>query len=266
MDAIAVASERERPHRSTDSSRAPVVAVTDLAVTFVRRERSVAAVNGVSFDLAPGEVLTILGESGSGKSVTLRALMGLLPPHARIAGRVQIAGHDLYALDRAGRVRLRGPVIAMIFQEPMSALDPVFTIGDQIAETIVEHEGIEHSQAMRRAPLRAARDGEESRRRRAAGAKIIRTRCSGVACASAADDRVGSGLPAERGFSPTSRPPRSTSRCRYRFCCCCANCKRRLAWRWSSSRTMSASLPRSPTASPSCMPASSSRPARSATS
>jgi peptide/nickel transport system ATP-binding protein len=151
MDAVAVAPERESSHRSTDSGRTPVVAVTDLAVTFVRRERNVAAVNGVSFALAPGEVLTILGESGSGKSVTLRALMGLLPPHAQIAGRVQIAGHDLYALDRAERVRLRGPVIAMIFQEPMSALDPVFTIGDQIAETIVEHEGIAYGQAMQRA-------------------------------------------------------------------------------------------------------------------
>jgi peptide/nickel transport system ATP-binding protein len=128
-----------------------VVTVQDLAVTFVQRERSVAAVAGVSFELAAGEVLTILGESGSGKSVTLRALMGLLPPHAKVEGRVAIAGQDLYALNRSDRARLRGPVIAMIFQEPMSALDPVFTIGDQIAETIVEHEGVDHGTAMKRA-------------------------------------------------------------------------------------------------------------------
>ncbi len=133
------------------SAVASVVAVRDLSVTFVQRERRVAAVNGVSFDLAPGEILTILGESGSGKSVTLRALMGLLPPHAQAGGTVRIAGHDLLALDPVARAKLRGPVISMIFQEPMSALDPVFTIGEQIAETIVEHEGIDRRQAMKRA-------------------------------------------------------------------------------------------------------------------
>jgi peptide/nickel transport system ATP-binding protein len=148
MDAAIVT---ENLPRSPDAAATPVVAVSDLAVTFVQRERTVAAVNGVSFELAPGEVLTILGESGSGKSVTLRALMGLLPPHARVDGRVEIAGYDLYTLNRGDRARLRGPVIAMIFQEPMSALDPVFTIGDQIAETIIEHEGIDHRKALKRA-------------------------------------------------------------------------------------------------------------------
>src|ERR1700748_516215 len=92
---------------------APVVSVNDLSVTFVQRERRVAAVNGVSFDLAPGEILTILGESGSGKSVTLRALMGLLPTHAQAGGTVRIAGHDLLALDPVARAKLRGPVISM---------------------------------------------------------------------------------------------------------------------------------------------------------
>jgi peptide/nickel transport system ATP-binding protein len=137
--------------KAVGSTADPVVAVSDLAVKFVQRDRSVAAVNGVSFDLAHAEVLTILGESGSGKSVTLRALMGLLPSHASVTGRVRIAGHDLLALEPAARARLRGPVISMIFQEPMSALDPVFTIGDQIAETIIEHEGIHHRAALQRA-------------------------------------------------------------------------------------------------------------------
>jgi len=151
MDAGALASNEKNQDRTASAQGDPVVSVADLAVTFIQRERNLPAVRGVSFDLGPGEVLTILGESGSGKSVTLRALMGLLPGHARIGGQIRIAGHDLLALDAAGRARLRGPVIAMIFQEPMSALDPVFTIGDQIVETIVEHEGIDRGAALQRA-------------------------------------------------------------------------------------------------------------------
>jgi peptide/nickel transport system ATP-binding protein len=148
---ITLVRNDESLNATVGAAIAPVVSVNDLSVTFVQRERRVAAVNGVSFDLAPGEILTILGESGSGKSVTLRALMGLLPTHAQAGGTVRIAGHDLLALDPVARAKLRGPVISMIFQEPMSALDPVFTIGEQIAETIVEHEGIDHRQAMKRA-------------------------------------------------------------------------------------------------------------------
>jgi peptide/nickel transport system ATP-binding protein len=129
----------------------PVVAVDDLSVRFVRREGSLAAVNGVTFALAPGEVMTILGESGSGKSVTLKALMGLLPDYARIEGRVRIAGRDLAALSAAELAKMRGGTVSMIFQEPITALDPVYTIGHQIAETIVQHEGIERPAAVRRA-------------------------------------------------------------------------------------------------------------------
>ena len=88
-----------------------------------------------------GEVLCILGESGSGKSVTMRALMRLLPKNtARISGQVHIAGRDVVAMDDKAISDMRGPVVSMIFQEPMTAFDPVFTIGDQIAETIVRHE------------------------------------------------------------------------------------------------------------------------------
>ena len=109
------------------------------------------AVNGVSFSLASGEVLGILGESGSGKSVTLRALMRLLPDNCDIAGHVRLGGEELNGASAARLEQLRGRQIAMIFQEPMTALDPVFTIGAQIAEAIVRHEGLSRRDARRRA-------------------------------------------------------------------------------------------------------------------
>jgi peptide/nickel transport system ATP-binding protein len=130
----------------------PVVSVRDLAIRFVMRERTVHAVNGVSFDLASGEVLGILGESGSGKSVTLRALMGLLPRrYTRIDGRVLVAGRDVGALSDAELAELRGRQVAMIFQEPMTTLDPVFTIGEQIIEAVVRHDRLSRRSARRRA-------------------------------------------------------------------------------------------------------------------
>ena len=129
----------------------PVLRVDDLTVRFRRRNIDVAAVNGVSFALARGETLTILGESGSGKSVTLKALMGLLPGFAEIDGRVWLEGKDLLALPPSELSKLCGSAISMIFQEPMAALDPVYTIGAQIAETVVQHEGVGRRAAMRRA-------------------------------------------------------------------------------------------------------------------
>ena len=130
----------------------PVVSVRDLRVRFLTREGTVHAVNGVSFDLAPGEVLGILGESGSGKSVTLRALMGLLTDRrVRVEGELQVAGRDVGRLTEAERTALRGRTIAMIFQEPMLTLDPIYTIGEQIEETIIRHERVSHAAARKRA-------------------------------------------------------------------------------------------------------------------
>jgi len=130
----------------------PLVEVRDLNVSFVSREETVHAVNGVSFDLLPGEVLCIIGESGCGKSVTMRALMRLLPKkRTRIAGHMRVGEDDILTLDEAGLTRLRGSTVAMIFQEPMTALDPVYTIGEQIAETVVRHEHCTKSAAMARA-------------------------------------------------------------------------------------------------------------------
>ncbi|MBI4194427.1 MAG: ABC transporter ATP-binding protein [Betaproteobacteria bacterium] len=129
-----------------------LVTVENLTVKFVSHEATVHAVSGVSFTLARGEVLGILGESGSGKSVTLRALMRLLPPNkTRLSGRIDIAGRDVMALDPMALTRLRGSTVAMIFQEPMTALDPVFTIGEQIVEAIVQHDGVGRAEARRRA-------------------------------------------------------------------------------------------------------------------
>jgi len=130
----------------------PIVSVEDLRVRFVTSDATVHAVNGISFTLEAGRVLGILGESGSGKSVTLRALIGLLPPRrSQVEGRITVAGHRITSLSEAELREVRGTKIAMIFQEPMVALDPVFTIGEQIAETIVRHEGVSWADATRRA-------------------------------------------------------------------------------------------------------------------
>jgi peptide/nickel transport system ATP-binding protein len=129
----------------------PVLRVDDLTVRFVRRNVNVPAVNGVTFSLQPGETLTILGESGSGKSVSLKAMMGLLPDYAKIDGKIWLNGQDMLTLSNAELMKIRGGAVSMIFQEPMAALDPVYTIGEQIAETIVQHEGCNNATAMKRA-------------------------------------------------------------------------------------------------------------------
>ncbi|WP_247654240.1 MULTISPECIES: ABC transporter ATP-binding protein [Microvirga] len=133
-------------------NREPLVRARNLHVNFVTREATVAAVNGVDLDLAAGEVLCILGESGSGKSVTLRALMRLNPKGKTVMnGDLTVAGHDMMTIPDSKLSALRGKVVSMIFQEPMTALDPVFTIGRQIAETLIRHEGISRRDAERRA-------------------------------------------------------------------------------------------------------------------
>jgi peptide/nickel transport system ATP-binding protein len=130
----------------------PLVEVENLTVKFVSREATVQAVNGISFELAPGEVLCIIGESGSGKSVTMRALMRLLPKRRTVlSGHMRVRDHDILRLSEREITAMRGSTISMIFQEPMTALDPVYTIGDQIAETVVRHEGCSHNVGMERA-------------------------------------------------------------------------------------------------------------------
>jgi peptide/nickel transport system ATP-binding protein len=125
--------------------------VRDLTVRFVTREATVHAVNGVSFTVQPGEVLCILGESGSGKSVTLRALLRLLPRRTRIEGEVRIEGQNVLAMPPRALRDLRGGSVAMIFQEPMTALDPVYTVGRQIGEAVRRHTGLGRHAARERA-------------------------------------------------------------------------------------------------------------------
>jgi peptide/nickel transport system ATP-binding protein len=130
----------------------PLVEVRDLTVRFVTREATVHALNGVSFAVRPGEVLCILGESGSGKSVTLRALMRLLPPRrTRIAGSISVDGQDVLAMPAGALRDLRGGLVSMVFQEPMTALDPVYTIGQMIEQTVRRHTRMSRSAARRRA-------------------------------------------------------------------------------------------------------------------
>jgi peptide/nickel transport system ATP-binding protein len=116
--------------------------VRDLKVTFRTPDRTVHAVNGVSFDLKRGETLGILGESGSGKSVTLRSILKLHPEHrTQWSGSIRLEGDEVLSMKGAQLADLRGNRVSMIFQEPATAFDPVFTIGQQIAETIRRHTG-----------------------------------------------------------------------------------------------------------------------------
>jgi peptide/nickel transport system ATP-binding protein len=128
-----------------------LVEVNALNVSF-GGERTVHAVNDLSFSLGEGEVLGLLGESGSGKSVTLRALMRLLPrKRTQITGGIKVLGRDVLALDDDELSAFRGQTVSMIFQEPGLALDPVYTIGAQIAETVMRHEGKSNAEGRARA-------------------------------------------------------------------------------------------------------------------
>ena len=125
--------------------------VEDLRVALPTETGTAHVINGVDIKLKRSEIIAILGESGSGKSVTLRTLLRLLPSKARVSGKVTIEGRDIMSLSDQEMSDLRGPVVSMIFQEPMSAFDPVFTVGRQITETIRRHEGCSEAVASKRA-------------------------------------------------------------------------------------------------------------------
>ncbi len=128
-----------------------LVEIRDLNIRFTG-ERTVHAVNDISLSLGEGEVLGLLGESGSGKSVTLRALMRLLPKkRTQISGTVNVLGRDVLAMNDEQLSAFRGQTVSMIFQEPALALDPVYTIGHQIAESVMRHEGKSQKEGMARA-------------------------------------------------------------------------------------------------------------------
>jgi oligopeptide/dipeptide ABC transporter ATP-binding protein len=130
----------------------PLLKVSDLRVQIASRRGIVRAVDGVSIEVPAGEAVGLVGESGSGKSMTLRAILGVLPPEARItAGQVMLDGVDLTNLTNSQLNKIRGPKLAMIFQEPMSALNPVMRVGQQIAEGPQVHLGMNRSQSAERA-------------------------------------------------------------------------------------------------------------------
>jgi peptide/nickel transport system ATP-binding protein len=147
---------------------APILEVEGLRTHFFTRDGITRAVDGVSFTVAPGETLGVVGESGCGKSVTALSVMRLLPPRlARIVGgSVRFEGQELLGLDEPAMRRIRGNRIAMIFQEPMTSLNPVLTVGDQIAEAVMIHQGKGRTEAMRRAAemLRLVRIPDPERR------------------------------------------------------------------------------------------------------
>ncbi|MFC4059269.1 dipeptide ABC transporter ATP-binding protein [Planomonospora corallina] len=132
----------------TKGNGAPLLEVADLNVTF---RGGIKAVRGVSYRLDRGEILGIVGESGSGKSVTSLAVMGLLPEGAEISGSVKLHGRELIGAREEDLTRLRGKSISMIFQDPLSAFTPVYTIGDQIAEAVRVHQKVGRDAAAKRA-------------------------------------------------------------------------------------------------------------------
>jgi oligopeptide/dipeptide ABC transporter ATP-binding protein len=150
----------------------PLLEVKDLSISFPVRQGSllttVDAVRQVSFSIGEREVLGLVGESGSGKSITSLAIMRLLPPQADVRGEIRFEGQNLSSLTQEEVRRLRGQKIAIIFQEPMTALNPVMRIGDQVAEAVLAHSRISKSEAWRRAveALRTVAIPEPDRRAR----------------------------------------------------------------------------------------------------
>ncbi|WP_275559916.1 ABC transporter ATP-binding protein [Streptomyces sp. 5-6(2022)] len=135
----------------TTSTAPPALSVRDLSVVFRTPTRVVHAVDGLSYDVAAGEVLAVVGESGCGKSVTSTAVMGLLPPTASVGGSIRLGGRELVGADESELRDVRGREIAMIFQEPMTSLNPVLTIGRQVGEVLRRHQGIGRREARERA-------------------------------------------------------------------------------------------------------------------
>ena len=197
-----------------EADAAPMTAVLEienLTVSFPTDDGPVQAVRGVSLDVDEGEVLAVVGESGSGKSVTFLAAMGLLPKSAIITGSVKVRGQELIGVSKKIRAVSAGQKIAMIFQDPLSALNPVHKVGNQVSEMVLAHQDMSRD---------AARQGHRVARPRrhpaaedagpAVPARVLRRH------AAARDDRHGHRQRARRCSSPTSRRRRSTSPCRRR--------------------------------------------------
>lgn len=221
------------------------VEVKQLHVTFTGGKKPVHAVSGVDLRVQRGEVVALIGESGSGKSVTLRSLLRL---HAekttRISGDIRVGEQQVLQLSASELSRYRGRVASMIFQEPLLALDPVYSLGQQITETIRRHENVSASEAQQLALalFERVRIPSPERRLQAYPHEMsggMRQRAM-IALALACQPQC---------CWPTSPPRRWTRRCKFKFCCCCASCKKTWAWPWCLSPTTSVPPSRWPTAS-----------------
>lgn len=138
-------------HLGAPQDVAPVLDVRGLSVSFTTESGTVSAVDNVDLTLAPGEIVGIVGESGCGKSVTAMSLAGLLPRSARVSGSARLQGTELIGAPESVLRAARGQSIAYIFQEPMSSLNPVLTVGRQVSEVLQVHEGLSRKQARARA-------------------------------------------------------------------------------------------------------------------
>ncbi|MDQ1287639.1 MAG: glutathione transport system ATP-binding protein [Actinomycetota bacterium] len=129
----------------------PLLRIEDLSVRFGTEDGVVSAVRGLRLEVFEREVLGVVGESGSGKSVTGLAVMGLLPPRAEVTGRILLKGEDVTTMTKARLRSVRGRKVAMVFQDPMTALNPVHTIGDQLAEAVRSHQAVSSKSALEQA-------------------------------------------------------------------------------------------------------------------
>ena len=170
---------------------APLLELKRLAVSFATDDGTVHAVDGIDLALQRGRTLGLVGESGCGKSVTSLAIMGLLPPeNSKVSGEVRFEGRDLLTIAPSELRDLRGARLAMIFQEPMTSLNPAYTIGDQIVEALQRHQGLDAAAARARAieMLKLVRISIAREARRRLSAQALRRH------APARHDRHGAGL------------------------------------------------------------------------
>ena len=142
----------DTPQHLTPAADEPMVRLRDLSVTFTGGRKPVHAVSGVSLDVQRGEVVALIGESGSGKSVTLRSVLRLHNERrTQVSGQIRVAGRDVLAMPQRELAGFRGKVVSMVFQEPLLALDPVYSLGAQIVESLRRHDRLSRAEAERRA-------------------------------------------------------------------------------------------------------------------
>ncbi|WP_166985645.1 ABC transporter ATP-binding protein [Canibacter zhoujuaniae] len=151
MSKTAITTSNDVLYPNSERDGKPILTFTDLRVSFTTDFGQVDAVKGVTFDVKPGEVVALVGESGSGKSVTSSTAMGLLPKNANISGSVKLGDDEITRFDAKQLRRIRGRRVAMVFQEPMTALNPVLTVGDQLTESLIVHDIAYGEEAKRRA-------------------------------------------------------------------------------------------------------------------